>query len=72
MLTTLPVLCFGLLAPLAPRLARRCGIEPVLVGVMVALAVGAFGRVLDGPVALFAGTVVAGGAIAIGMRACRR
>jgi CP family cyanate transporter-like MFS transporter len=65
-LTGLPVLCFGLLAPLAPRLARRSGIEPVLVGVMVALAVGAFGRVLDGPVALFAGTVVAGGAIAIG------
>ncbi len=65
-LTTLPVLCFGLLAPLAPRLARRYGIEPVLVGVMLALAVGAFGRVLDGPVALFAGTVVAGGAIAIG------
>jgi MFS transporter, CP family, cyanate transporter len=65
-LTTLPVLCFGLLAPLAPRLARRSGIEPVLVGVMLALAVGAFARVLDGPVALFVGTVVAGGAIAIG------
>jgi CP family cyanate transporter-like MFS transporter len=65
-LTTLPVLCFGLLATVAPRLARRFGIEPVLVGVMAALAVGAFVRVLDGPALLFAGTVVAGGSIAIG------
>ena len=65
-LTTLPVLCFGLLATVAPRLARRYGIEPVLVGVMAALAVGALARVLDGPPLLFAGTVVAGGAIAIG------
>ena len=65
-LTTLPVLCFGLLAAAAPRLGRRFGIESVLVGAMVALAVGALGRVLDGAPALFAGTVVAGGAIAVG------
>jgi CP family cyanate transporter-like MFS transporter len=65
-LTTLPVLCFGLLATAAPRLARRYGIEPVLTGAMAALAVGIVGRVLDGPPALFAGTVVAGGAIAVG------
>jgi CP family cyanate transporter-like MFS transporter len=65
-LTTLPVLCFGLLATAAPRLVRRHGIEAVLVGIMVALAVGTLGRALDGPPALFAGTVVVGGAIAIG------
>ena len=53
-LTTLPVLCFGLLATVAPRLARRFGIEAVLVGVMAALAAGAFVRVLDGPALLFA------------------
>ena len=64
-LTTLPVLCFGLLATVAPRLARRFGMEAVLVGTMLALAAGAVGRVLDGPAALFAGTVVAGGAIAV-------
>src|SRR5690349_18471342 len=52
-LTTLPVLCFGLLATLAPRVARRFGIEAVLVGVMAVLAVAAVGRVLDGPAALF-------------------
>jgi CP family cyanate transporter-like MFS transporter len=66
LVTTVPVLFFGLLAPAAPRLARRHGIEPVLVGVMLALAAGAFVRVLDGPTALFAGTVLAGSAIAIG------
>jgi CP family cyanate transporter-like MFS transporter len=65
-LTTVPVLCFGLLATVAPRLARRFGIEPVLAGVMAALAAGALVRVLDGPPVLFAGSVVAGGAIAIG------
>jgi len=65
-LTTLPVLCFGLLAAAAPRLGRRFGIESVLVGAMAALAVGALGRVLDGTPALFVGTVVAGGAIAVG------
>jgi CP family cyanate transporter-like MFS transporter len=65
-LTTLPVLCFGLLATAAPRLGRRYGIETVLVGAMAALAIGVLGRVLDGAPALFAGTVVAGGAIAIG------
>ena len=65
-LTTLPVLCFGLLATVTPRLVRRFGIEPVVVGVMAVLAVAAAGRVLDGPPVLFAGTVIAGGAIAIG------
>jgi MFS transporter, CP family, cyanate transporter len=65
-LTTLPVLCFGLLATLAPRVARRFGIEPVLTGVMAVLAIAVLGRVLDGPAALFVGTVLAGGAIAIG------
>ncbi len=65
-LTTVPVLCFGLLATVAPRLARRFGIEPVLAGVMAALAAGVLVRVLDGPPVLFAGTVVVGGAIAIG------
>ena len=27
LLTTLPVLCFGAFAPIAPRLARRIGLE---------------------------------------------
>src|SRR5699024_6626544 len=65
-LTMLPVLCFGLLAVVAPRLAGRAGIEPVLLGLVLALTIGLAARVTDGPGLLFAGTVLAGGAIAIG------
>ena len=65
-LTFLPVLCFGLLAVAAPRLARRSGIEPVLLGMLVAVAIGLAGRVVDGPALLYLGTALAGGAIAVG------
>ncbi len=65
-LTLLPVLCFGLLAVAAPRLAARAGIEPVLLAVAVVVAVGLLVRVLDGAWLLFAGTAVVGGAIAVG------
>jgi CP family cyanate transporter-like MFS transporter len=62
----LPVLCFGVFAAAAPRLARRAGIEMTLLVVVTAVAIGLAVRVLEGPVLLFVGTVVAGGAIAIG------
>ena len=39
-LTALPLLCFGLLAPLAPVLARRIGIEWALLVALVVLCVG--------------------------------
>ncbi|NMH98125.1 MFS transporter [Pseudonocardia sp. K10HN5] len=65
-LTALPVLCFGLLAPFAPRLARRFGIERSLLAALVILCAGFALRLIASPVALFAGTVLVGGAIAIG------
>jgi CP family cyanate transporter-like MFS transporter len=65
LLTMLPVLFFGLMAPVAPRLARRTGIEPVLVAVLLALVVGLVGRVTGGSTVLFAGTVLVGCAIAV-------
>jgi CP family cyanate transporter-like MFS transporter len=65
-LTFLPVLCFGVFAAAAPRLARRVGIETTLLMVVTAVAIGLAVRVLHGPVLLFVGTVLAGGAIAIG------
>ncbi|HEX4246531.1 MAG TPA: MFS transporter, partial [Pseudonocardia sp.] len=46
LLTTLPVLCFGLLAPLAPRLGRAVGIEPALLITMVMIGAGAAVRLL--------------------------
>src|ERR687891_1856921 len=39
-LTALPVLCFGLLAPAAPLLARRLGIERALLAAVGLLTVG--------------------------------
>jgi CP family cyanate transporter-like MFS transporter len=65
LLTTLPVLCFGALAPLAPRLARRFGGEAVIAGAMVVLAAGIVVRVVPGTALLIGGTVLIGGAIAV-------
>ncbi|MFL6130352.1 MAG: CynX/NimT family MFS transporter [Mycobacteriales bacterium] len=64
-LTSVPVLCLGLLAPAAPALARRWGIEPVVALVLGALTAGLLVRVLAGTAALLAGTVLASGAIAV-------
>jgi CP family cyanate transporter-like MFS transporter len=64
-LTTLPVLCFGLLAPLAPPLARRLGIHMTIAVAMCALLAGILFRLVPGVGFLFLGTAVAGAAIAI-------
>ncbi len=65
-LATLPVLCFGLLAPLAPPLARRLGVHTAIAVALAALVVGMVLRLVPGDVFLFAGTAVAGAAIATG------
>jgi MFS transporter, CP family, cyanate transporter len=65
-LTTLPVLCFGLLAPLAPVLARRLGLRAALAGAMCLLLAGTLLRLIPGVGLLFLGTALAGTAIAIG------
>ncbi len=64
-LATLPVLCFGLLAPLAPPLARRLGVHTTIAVAMCALMTGMLLRLVPGDVFLFAGTALAGAAIAI-------
>jgi CP family cyanate transporter-like MFS transporter len=65
-LTALPVLCFGLVAPVAPPLARRLGIERALLAALAFLIVGFLVRSSGSLAALFAGTVLLGSAIAIG------
>lgn len=65
-LTTLPVLCFGLLAPLAPVLARRLGLHAAIAVAMAMLLAGILLRLVPGAVFLFAGTALAGSAIATG------
>ncbi len=65
LLTTLPVLCLGLFAPLAPILARRFGTERVVLGILVALGGGIVLRSCLGEVGLFAGSILAGASIGI-------
>ncbi|MBS9720885.1 CynX/NimT family MFS transporter [Tianweitania sp. BSSL-BM11] len=65
-LTTLPVVCLGLFAPMAPRLAQRFGAERVLLAVLLFLAVGTGLRGTGYTPILFFGTVLAGAAIATG------
>jgi CP family cyanate transporter-like MFS transporter len=66
LLTTIPVVCFGLVSPAAPALARRFGMEWLLFGIFVVLISGILLRAAPSVHALFAGTVVIGAAIAIG------
>src|SRR5581483_7387337 len=65
LLTTLPALCFGLFAPLAPGLARRLGTERAVLAMMLALAIGTAARGLATPAALFAGAILSGAAIGV-------
>lgn len=64
-LTTGPVLCLGLLAPAAPRLAARWGARLVLTACLVLVAAGAAVRAVPAALPLFAGTLAAGAAIAV-------
>lgn len=65
LLTALPLLAFAALSPLAPRLARRWGMEFTLLVSLIALTVGIVLRSLPSVAALFAGTALLGTAIAI-------
>jgi CP family cyanate transporter-like MFS transporter len=66
LLTTVPVLCFGLLAPAVPPLTRRFGAERVLLAALVPIAVGLLVRGAEFVPILFLGTIFAGAGIAIG------
>ena len=65
LLTTLPVLCLGLFAPLAPRLARRLGAERTVLVILLLLAAGIVLRSLFPIAGLFLGSLVAGASIGI-------
>lgn len=65
LLTTLPVLCLGLFAPLAPVLARRFGAERVVLGILLTLGGGIVLRSSFGEVGLFAGSILAGASIGV-------
>lgn len=64
-LSTLPLICFGVFAPLAPRLARRWGMERTLVAVLAVLLCGTAVRLVPATFPLFAGSFLAGTAVAV-------
>lgn len=65
LLTTLPLICFGLFATVAPRLGRRVGLERALLGAILLLVAGIAVRLAAPTAALFLGSAVAGAGIAI-------
>lgn len=66
LLLTIPVLCFGAIAPLAPLLSRRVGIARTVALILLAIAAGLVVRVSGGIIALFAGTTLAAAGAACG------
>ncbi|MCU6453102.1 MFS transporter [Sphingomonas sp. A2-49] len=64
LLTTLPVLCLGLCAPLGPAIARRLGTERTLFGAMVLVAAGTALRASGAAWTLFVFSILACGATA--------
>ncbi|WP_028933777.1 CynX/NimT family MFS transporter [Pseudonocardia spinosispora] len=65
LLTTIPLLIFAAVSPLAPRLVGRWGETRTLCGAMVVLAVGTVLRSVPLTGALFAGTVLLAAPIAV-------
>jgi MFS transporter, CP family, cyanate transporter len=65
LLTTLPVLCLGVFAPLAPRLAARLGSERTIFVVLLVLAAGTALRAVLGAAGLFLGALLAGASIGV-------
>ena len=66
LLTTLPVLCFGLLAPVTPRLSRRLGLEPLVGVALVVLLAGVLLRLVPAFGVVLVGSVLVGCAVGVG------
>ena len=66
LLTTLPLLAFALVSPLAAGVARRWGIERSLFAAMLLICAGIAIRSLPSPPFLFGGTTLIGCGIALG------
>lgn len=66
LLTTLPLLAFALVSPLAAGIARRFGMERSLFAAMLLISAGIALRSLPSAALLFAGTAIIGCGIALG------
>ncbi|MDN5766817.1 MAG: MFS transporter [Humibacillus sp.] len=59
------MLCFGVFAPAAPRVARRLGLERTIGGALLLLLAGILVRIVPGLGALLAGTTLVGAGIGV-------
>ncbi|MDZ7715916.1 MAG: MFS transporter [Balneolaceae bacterium] len=66
LLTTLPLLAFGVISTLTPLFTKRLGIEGTIFGALLLLTGGILLRVVPSDIALFSGTLFIGIAIAFG------
>ncbi|WP_249435877.1 MFS transporter [Paenibacillus sp. Marseille-Q4541] len=65
MITTVPLLAFAILSPFASKLARKFGMEKVILCALLFIAFGAIGRTFFGAGSLFLGTLLVGLGIAV-------
>ena len=65
LLTTLPVVCLGVFAPLAPLLGRRLGTERTLLGCMALIFIGTLLRGSGSVALLFIASAIAAAGIAV-------
>src|SRR5690606_599585 len=66
LITTIPLMSFALLSVLAPKAAKRTGLEKLLLYSMLVLAFGLFVRSVGNVSLLFIGAALIGAAITIG------
>ncbi|RTR28231.1 CynX/NimT family MFS transporter [Shewanella atlantica] len=66
LLTTLPLLAFAIVSPIASYLAKEYGLEPSIMGALSIIALGILIRSSGSVTALYLGTVILGCGIAIG------
>lgn len=65
LITTIPLLSFALISPLAPKLAKRYGIERTIFASLILLIIGMSIRYIPSIPTLFLGTMLLGCAIAV-------
>lgn len=66
LITTLPLIAFAIISPIAPKLARKFGTEPTILGALILIILGLSIRYLPSISTLFLGTAILGCGIAIG------
>ncbi|ATA21071.1 CP family cyanate transporter-like MFS transporter [Gibbsiella quercinecans] len=66
LLTTIPVLCFGALAPVASAIIARVGIEKAIYVTLFGVTLGTLLRSADGLSLVLAGTLLLGAALTLG------